>query len=208
MIDTLNFEKMNGLVPAVVQDATDGTVLMVGFMNKDAVQKTISDRKVVFWSRSKRRLWQKGETSGNILDVVSVEPDCDNDALLIKASPRGPVCHTGDRSCFKGAERKNEFEVLEKLRMIVRQRKRELPEKSYTTELFTRGLPFIGQKVGEEAVELAIAAQYADRTRCIEEAADVLYHSLVLLEAKDIELTEVLQELEARMFKGRNKDTE
>lgn len=206
MTDKIDFEKMKGLVPAIVQDANDGTVLMLGFMNEEALKRTLNERKVVFWSRSKQRLWQKGETSGNILDLVSIEPDCDSDALLVKASPRGPVCHTGERSCFRNAERSDSLNIIGRLANVIKQRKREMPEKSYTTELFQRGVPFIGQKVGEEAVELAIAAQYPDRQRCIEEAADVLYHSLVLLEAKDIEFGDVVQELKARMSKARKTD--
>ncbi len=201
MIDSIDFEKMNGLVPAVVQDAGDGTVLMVGFMNREAVQKTLDDRQVVFWSRSKQRLWKKGETSGNVLDLVSIDLDCDNDALLIKANPRGPTCHTGSRSCFKNSQSDDGFGVLARLAGIIRKRKAELPEKSYTTDLFRRGLPFIGQKVGEEAVELSIAAQYPDEQRCIEETADLLYHTLVLLEAKNIEVGRVMGELEKRMIK-------
>jgi phosphoribosyl-ATP pyrophosphohydrolase/phosphoribosyl-AMP cyclohydrolase len=203
MIDTIDFGKMNGLVPAVVQDAGDGTVLMLGFMNKEAVQKTLEDRQVVFWSRSKQRLWKKGETSGNFLDLVSIDLDCDNDALLVKANPRGPTCHTGARSCFKVSQADDRLGILAKLADIIRKRKAELPEKSYTTELFNRGLPFIGQKVGEEAVELAIAAQYQDEQRCIEESADLFYHTLVLLAAKNIGVDKVMGELEKRMVKPR-----
>ncbi len=207
MIETINFDKMDGLVPAVVQDAADGTVLMLGFMNKEAVQRTLEERQVVFWSRSKKRLWKKGETSGNFLDLVSLDLDCDNDALLVKAHPQGPTCHTGSRSCFKGSHPDDRLSVLSRLLGIIRKRKAELPEKSYTTELFRRGLPLIGQKVGEEAVELAIAAQYQDEQRCIEETADLLYHVLVLLEAKGIEVAKVMGELEKRMLKPRPSDT-
>jgi phosphoribosyl-ATP pyrophosphohydrolase/phosphoribosyl-AMP cyclohydrolase len=202
MTETIDFKKMNGIVPAVVQDDHDGTVLMVGFMNQEALKRTIEGRQVVFWSRSKQRLWKKGETSGNILDLVSIEADCDQDALLIKASPRGPVCHTGEKSCFKNAEPSGQYNVIERLVAIIQKRKQELPENSYTTALFQRGLPFIGQKVGEEAVELAISAQYQDQRRCVEEAADLVYHMLVLLAAKEIGTTEVLRELEERMDKG------
>ncbi len=207
MIETINFDKMDGLVPAVVQDAADGTVLMLGFMNKEAVQRTLEERQVVFWSRSKKRLWKKGETSGNFLDLVSLDLDCDNDALLVKAHPQGPTCHTGSRSCFNSSHPDDRLSVLSRLLGIIRKRKAELPEKSYTTELFRRGLPLIGQKVGEEAVELAIAAQYQDGQRCIEETADLLYHMLVLLEAKEIEVAKVMGELEKRMLKPRPSDT-
>lgn len=201
MIERIDFKKMNGLVPAVVQHAVDGTVLMLGFMNEEALRQTIDERQVVFWSRSKQRLWKKGETSGNILDLVSVEVDCDNDALLIKASPRGPVCHTGETSCFANAELDDQYQVLDRLVQIIKQRKKVLPANSYTTELFRRGVSFIGQKVGEEAVELAIASQYQDKQRCVEETADLLYHTLVLIEAKEIELRDVLQVLQERMAK-------
>ncbi|MBI1807117.1 MAG: bifunctional phosphoribosyl-AMP cyclohydrolase/phosphoribosyl-ATP diphosphatase HisIE [Ignavibacteria bacterium] len=201
MIEHIDFEKMNGLVPAIVQDVDDGTVLMIGFMNNEAVQRTLEERHVVFWSRTKDRLWKKGETSGNYLHVVSVEIDCDKDSLLIKARPEGPVCHTGAKSCFgQNASVKRES-VLIQLAGIIRNRKENLPEGSYTAGLFNRGVAIIGQKVGEEAVELAIAAQYQDKQRSIEEAADLLYHILVLLEAKEIELSEVLQELGKRMMK-------
>ncbi len=201
MTKTIDFKKMNGLVPAVVQDSGDGTVLMVGFMNEEALQRTRDEKQVVFWSRTKQRLWKKGETSGNILDVVSIETDCDGDALLVRATPRGPVCHTGERSCFPDVSSPHGLSTIEKLVEIIQKRKKELPEKSYTSELFKRGAPLIGQKVGEEAVELAIAAQYQDKQRCIEEAADLLYHALVLLEAKDIGLAPVLEELRQRMSK-------
>ncbi len=201
MIEMIDFEKMNGLVPATIQDADDGTVLMTGFMNRDALRQTLEQSQVVFWSRSKQRLWKKGETSGNILDVVSIEADCDCDALLVKVRPRGPVCHTGERSCFKQSAQTDPLSVLRKLIGIVQKRRKEMPEKSYTTELFNRGLPYIAQKVGEEAVELAIAAQHPDRQRCIEEAADLVYHTVVLLEEKGIGIDPVLRELERRMKK-------
>ncbi len=199
MTEPIDFGKMGGLVPAVVQDANDGAVLMLGFMNEEAYRLTLRDREVVFWSRSKQRLWKKGETSGNILDLVSMEPDCDSDALLVKAIPRGPVCHTGERSCFKGSEPAGAYVVLDKLVSTIRRRKKELPEKSYTADLFKRGVLSIGQKVGEEGVELALAAQYQDKKRCIEESADLLYHTLVLLEAKEIGFDQVLDELRTRM---------
>jgi phosphoribosyl-ATP pyrophosphohydrolase/phosphoribosyl-AMP cyclohydrolase len=198
MIDHINFEKMNGLVPAVIQDAGDGTVLMVGFMNQEALQRTREEHQVVFWSRTKKRLWKKGETSGNVLDVLSIDVDCDGDALLIAARPAGPVCHTGEKSCFP---RSNEHEnVLHKLFEIIQDRKQNLPEISYTAKLFRKGIAAIGQKVGEEAVELAIAAQYDDARRCEEEAADLIYHLLVLLAHKNIALEQIYAELERRML--------
>jgi phosphoribosyl-AMP cyclohydrolase / phosphoribosyl-ATP pyrophosphohydrolase len=201
MIDQLNFNKMNGLIPVAVQDADAGTLLMMGFMNKEALQQTIDEHQVVFWSRTKQRLWKKGETSGNYLDVVSIQPDCDSDSLLVKARARGPVCHTGQESCFGDVRRRGLGSVLDKLSSIITDRNNKRPPDSYTTKLLNDGIARIGQKVGEEAVELAIAAQYADHTRCVEEAADLFYHLLVLLQAKDIDAVDVGKELEKRMIK-------
>ncbi|MFI5251727.1 MAG: bifunctional phosphoribosyl-AMP cyclohydrolase/phosphoribosyl-ATP diphosphatase HisIE [Bacteroidota bacterium] len=201
MLDKLNFEKMNGVIPAIVQHAETGTVLMTGFMNRDALDRTTAERQVVFWSRTKGRLWKKGETSGNFLDVVAIHEDCDSDAVLILAKPRGPVCHTGAQSCFGDEGTGSGIEILWKLISIIRDRKTKLPSESYTAKLFSKGVAKIGQKVGEEGVELAIAAQYDDKQRCIEEAADLLYHTLVLLEAKDITITSVFEELGKRMTK-------
>lgn len=199
MTQQMDFAKMNGLIPVAVQDADSGSVLMIGFMNELAVQRTIDEQQVVFWSRTKQRLWKKGETSGNFLDVISIQPDCDSDSLLINARPRGPVCHTGEASCF-GKDRTNDLgTVLGRLRAIIKDRKLKKPESSYTTRLLNDGIARIGQKVGEEAVELAIAAQYDDRKRSIEESADLLYHLLVLLEAKEIDARDVALELERRM---------
>jgi len=195
---TLNFDKLNGLVPAVVQDADSGDVLMVGFMNQDALDRTLQEKRVTFWSRSKQRLWMKGETSGNVLHLVSLHHDCDNDALLILARPDGPVCHTGETNCFSSHHRFNKS-ILEKLDAIVVGRKAHSPENSYTAKLLSEGIPKIAQKVGEEAVELSIAAQYPDKQRCIEEAADLFYHTLVLLAGKEIPLSDVYAELEKRM---------
>jgi phosphoribosyl-AMP cyclohydrolase / phosphoribosyl-ATP pyrophosphohydrolase len=193
---TLNFDKLNGLVPAVVQDADSGDVLMVGFMNQDALDRTLQEKRVTFWSRSKQRLWMKGETSGNVLHLVSVHHDCDDDALLILARPDGPVCHTGEKNCFSSH---HVFNILDKLDAIVVGRKAHSPDSSYTAKLFSEGIPKIAQKVGEEAVELSIAAQYTDKQRCIEEAADLFYHTLVLLAGKEIPLSDVYGELKKRM---------
>lgn len=201
MIDTINFDKMNGLVPAIVQDAKDGVVLMVGYMNREALEHTIEGKQVVFWSRTKLRLWKKGETSGNFLDVVSVTADCDKDALLITARPAGVVCHTGKKSCFGNGYSFSGGTVLETLENTIQKRKSEMPEDSYTADLFRKGISMIAQKVGEEAIELAIAAQYKDERRCVEEAADLLYHFLVLLAEKGIVLKTVEGELESRMSK-------
>jgi len=198
MIEKLQFDKLNGLVPAVIQHFEDGTVLMVGFMNREAVEQTLKDRQVIFWSRTKQRLWKKGETSGNILHVVSVVPDCDNDSLLIKAKPSGPVCHTGERSCFPETSSQT-GEFLQRLETVIQSRKKEMPDGSYTTELFRKGVARIAQKVGEEAVELSIAAQYNDKQRIVEETADLLYHIIVLLTEKGIMMQDVYRELEKRV---------
>ena len=202
MIERVDFNKLNGLVPAVIQDADDGAVLMVGFMNSAALERTCDEGRVIFWSRTKERLWQKGETSGNFLEVISINIDCDCDTLLIKARPRGPVCHTGARSCFPSQAEYRTGQILSRLTRIISERKVCRPEGSYTSKLFGEGEQKIGQKVGEEAIELAIAAQYSDKQRCVEEASDLIYHLLVLLAAKEITLDEVEAELEKRMSKA------
>jgi phosphoribosyl-ATP pyrophosphohydrolase/phosphoribosyl-AMP cyclohydrolase len=197
---TLNFAKLAGLIPAIVQHATTGRVLMLGFMNREAFEESKARNKVVFWSRSKDRLWQKGETSGNILNIVSVTADCDYDTLLILAEPEGPVCHLGTETCFQGTggEPPAGTEVLEGLFRLIRERKLRMPGDSYTSELFRGGVSRIAQKVGEEAVELAIAAQHEDRQRCVEEAADLIYHLFVLLAEKEISISDVTDELAKR----------
>jgi phosphoribosyl-ATP pyrophosphohydrolase/phosphoribosyl-AMP cyclohydrolase len=197
--DKLNYEKLNGLVPAVIQDAGTNQVLMVGFMNKEALQKTLSDKKVTFWSRTKKRLWQKGETSGNYLEFVSMQSDCDNDSLLIKAIPHGPVCHTNQFTCFGEDEMKDVGGVLGKLEEIIRDRQRTMPEGSYTSKLFKEGTPRIAQKVGEEGVEVALAAVLGDKKRLTEESADLLYCLLVLLCQQGMSLEDVTTELRKRM---------
>ena len=199
MIEKINFEKMNGLVPAVVQDAGDGMVLMVGFMNKEALERTIEERQVTFWSRTRSCLWKKGETSGNVLNVVSIDVDCDADSLLIKAHPSGPVCHTGTASCLPAGPPQENRLLLQQLFAIIKERKLRLPEGSYTATLFRAGSARIAQKVGEEAVELAIAAQLPDRQRIIEETGDLFYHVLVLLVEKEIDLSDVYDVLAGRM---------
>ena len=198
MIEKLQFDKLNGIVPAIIQDAGDGTVLMVGFMNREAVEQTLKDRQVIFWSRTKQRLWKKGETSSNVLHVVSVVTDCDNDSLLITVKPSGPVCHTGERSCFPDSSSRTGT-MLQQLETVIQSRKKEMPDGSYTTELFRKGVARIAQKVGEEAVELSIAAQYNDKQRIIEETADLLYHTIVLLTEKEISIQDVYRELQKRV---------
>jgi phosphoribosyl-AMP cyclohydrolase / phosphoribosyl-ATP pyrophosphohydrolase len=199
MNEQLNFEKMGGLVPAVIQDARTRQVLMVGFMNKEALQKTADEKKVTFWSRTKKRLWQKGETSGNFLEVVSMQSDCDTDAVLIKANPHGPVCHTGAFTCFGENELSHGTQVLAELENIIAGRKINMPEGSYTSKLFTAGTARIAQKVGEEGVETAIAAVQNDNPKLAEETADLLYHIIVLLRQQNMTFADVADVLRKRM---------
>lgn len=194
----IDFEKSSGLVPCVVQDSTTHRVLMVGFMTKDALAKTMAEGKVTFFSRTKQRLWTKGETSGNFLNLVDVKVDCDHDTLLIKARPDGPVCHTGADTCFNET---NDEWSLSSLEQIIGDRKRNPTPKSYTTSLFQSGLNKIAQKVGEEAVELVIEAKDNNKELFLNEAADLMYHYLVLLAAKDYSLNEVLEVLKKRHSK-------
>ena len=198
-MDKLNFEKLGGLVPAVIQDVRTNQVLMVGFMNSEALEKTLADKKVTFWSRTKKRLWQKGETSGNYLEYVSMQTDCDNDSLLIKAIPHGPVCHMNRFTCFGEDETIDVDNVLRRLEETIRSRKQLMPEGSYTSKLFKEGTPRIAQKVGEEGVEVALASVLGDKKRLTEESADLLYHLLVLLRQQDLTLDDVTKELQSRM---------
>lgn len=192
-----DFGKMpDGLVPAVVQDAHTNTVLMLGYMNAEALAATRASGLVTFFSRSKQRLWTKGETSDNTLSVRQILLDCDQDAILIKATPAGPVCHTGDDTCW--GERNEPQHFLPELGGIIRQRKADAPEGSYTAKLFAAGIPKIAQKVGEEAVETVIEALGHDRNLFLNETADLLYHLLVLLAAKDVTLEDVEAVLRAR----------
>lgn len=194
----LDFEKYSdGLVPAIVQDAETGVVLMLGFMNEEAVEKTQQTGRVTFYSRSRRTLWTKGETSGNFLDVVSVVTDCDNDTLLIKAKPSGPICHTGAATCF-GETNKDPTDLLVELEAVIDERRRQKPEDSYVAKLFEKGINKIAQKVGEEAVELVIEAKDDDPDKFRSEAADLLFHYLVLLRAKDVSINDVLDDLKMR----------
>lgn len=201
MIDKLNFAKLNGLVPAIVQDVVTRQVLMVGFMNREAVERTLRDRRVTFWSRTKGRLWQKGETSGNFLEVSSVQMDCDSDALLIRAIPAGPVCHTGSYTCFNEARASEAESVLEGLESIIGERRQQKSAESYTARLFHEGTPRIAQKVGEEAVETIVAALQNDQASLKEESADLLYHLLVLLQDRGLRLADVSAVLKRRMIK-------
>ncbi len=199
MKEHLNFDKLGGLVPAVIQDARTHQVLMVGFMNREALDTTFRDRKVTFWSRTRQRLWQKGETSGNFLEVVSASVDCDHDSLLIKAIPHGPVCHTGKFTCFGEKETVDIGQVLRSLEETIQKRQTKMPEGSYTSTLFKEGTQRIAQKVGEEGVEVALAAVVGDRKRLKEESADLVFHLLVLLRQLNMTMTDVAEELRRRM---------
>lgn len=179
---------MHNLIPAIIQDAVTGKVLMLGFMNPEAYEKTKKDGLVTFYSRTKARLWTKGEESGNFLKVISIAEDCDNDTLLIKVIPAGPVCHTGADTCFGEI---NTEDIISKLTALIEQRKKELPDNSYTTRLFKTGINKIAQKVGEEAVETIIDAVNGTDDAFLYEAADLLFHLLVLLAAKNKTLEDV-----------------
>jgi phosphoribosyl-ATP pyrophosphohydrolase/phosphoribosyl-AMP cyclohydrolase len=194
--DKLNFEKLGGLIPAIVIDESTNQVLMLGFMNKEAFEKTISSKRVTFFSRSKNALWTKGETSGNFLNLVDIKTDCDNDSLLITAKPEGPTCHTGDYSCF--SVEKSNINFLNQLSELIKERKVNLPENSYTTKLFKEGANRIIQKVGEEAIETVIAAKNRDKNEIVNETADLLYHLLVMLAEQNIELEDVVNKLVER----------
>ena len=194
----IDFSKLNGLVPCVIQDATTGSVLMLGFMNEEAYEKTVREKKVTFFSRSKQRLWTKGETSGHWLEVVEIRIDCDNDTLLIKANPSGPVCHTGADTCF---DEKNDAWDLHSLEAIIKSRKVNPVEGSYTNKLLNSGMNKIAQKVGEEAVELVIEAKDDNKELFLNESADLMYHYLVLLTAKGYTLQDVVDVLKKRHTK-------
>ena len=193
----LDFEKMGGLLPAVIQDECTNKVLMLGFMNEEAYQKTLETNKVVFFSRTKNRLWMKGETTGNTLQVVSITPDCDRDTILIKAIPAGPVCHTGSGTCF-GEKIEEDVMFLKYLQSFIERRRMEMPEGSYTTSLFQKGVNRMAQKVGEEAVETVIEATNGTEDRLVYEAADLIYHLMVLLTSKGLRIEDLARELKKR----------
>ena len=193
----LDFEKMNGLIPAIIQDNYTQKVLMLGFMNKEAYEKTVETGKVTFFSRTKNRLWTKGEQSGNFLHVVSIKADCDNDTLLIMVHPDGPVCHTGTDTCW-GEKNEQDIMFLKKLQDFIDRRRQEMPDKSYTTSLFNSGVNKMAQKVGEEAVETIIEACNGTDERLIYEGADLLYHLIVLLTYKGYRIEDLARELKER----------
>jgi len=196
-ISKLDFVKLNGLIPSVIIDNKTDLVLMLGFMNKESLEKTIETKLVTFFSRTRNSLWTKGETSGNYLRLIKIKPDCDNDSLLIYVKPNGNTCHTGKYSCFD-IDKPDSIKFLQELSGIIKERKENLPEHSYTTKLFKEGENRIIQKFGEESVEVMIAAKNNDREEIINEASDLIYHFLVLLEEKEIKLSDVINNLEAR----------
>jgi phosphoribosyl-ATP pyrophosphohydrolase/phosphoribosyl-AMP cyclohydrolase len=199
IIESIAWQKMDNLVPAIIQSAIDNSVLMLGYMSKESLEKTLEISKVTFYSRSKKRLWTKGEKSGNFLELKDIAVDCDNDSILIKAIPYGPTCHTGSKSCFTKNEENSSLCIINKLEKLIAERKDYLPENSYLTSLFKEGLPRIAQKVGEEGVEVVIAAMKQDsEDELISETADLLFHLLVLLREKDISLEQVCQKLVSR----------
>lgn len=193
----LDFEKVDGLIPAIIQDNDTNKVLMLGYMNKEAVEKTQSEGKVTFYSRTKQRLWTKGEESGNFLYVVSIDADCDKDTLLIKVNPVGPVCHTGSDTCF-GETNKEDILFLKYLQQFIEKRHQGMPEGSYTTSLFQSGINRMAQKVGEEALESVIEACNGTDDRLIYESADMLYHLIVLLTSKGLSIEDLARELQKR----------
>lgn len=211
----IDFDKMGGLVPAIIQDADTRQVLMLGYMNREAYEKTLAEGRVTFYSRTRKCLWTKGETSGNFLEVVSIKIDCDQDTLLIRVHPAGPVCHTGTDTCW-GEENKgvapaqhstseNPLLFLSELQDFIEKRHQEMPEGSYTTSLFRDGLNRMAQKVGEEALELVIEACNGTDERMIYEGSDMLYHLIVLLTSKGLRIEDMAQELLERHKPGWKK---
>ncbi len=193
----IKYDSTTGLVPAIIQDYETQKVLMLGYMSVEAYQQTLDTGKVTFYSRSRKRLWTKGETSGNFLKVKEIKNDCDNDSLLIQVEPTGPVCHTGSDTCWN-EENTNNIYFLNKLEAIIKDRKERPDEASYTSSLFKKGINKVAQKVGEEAVELIIEAKDNDKSLFLNEAADLLYHYLILLSAKGFGLKEVIDILDTR----------
>lgn len=194
----IDFEKCGGLVPAIIQDAQTKNVLMMGYMNPEAYQKTLETGKVTFWSRSRQCLWTKGETSGNFLWLVNIKVDCDKDTLLVTARPEGPTCHTGTDTCWGEKNELNPLLFLSELQDFIEKRHREMPEGSYTTSLFKKGVNRMAQKVGEEALETVIEATNGSDEKMVYEAADMLYHLVVLLTSKGLRIEDIAKELATR----------
>jgi len=195
-LSQLDWEKTDGMMPTIVQHSVSGEVLMHGYMNQEALTKTLNEGKVTFWSRTKARLWTKGETSGHFLNVVSITPDCDNDTLLVLAQPIGPTCHLGTSSCFSPAA--PDWTFLWQLEQLLAARKQADPDSSYTAKLYASGTKRIAQKVGEEGVETALAATVNDRHELTNEASDLLYHLMVLLQDQNLDLSTIINNLRAR----------
>ena len=198
LLSQLDWEKTDGLIPAVIQNHLTAKVLMLGYMDKAALDQTLSTGKVTFYSRSKQRLWTKGETSGNTLDLVSIDKDCDNDSLLVQVIPNGPTCHKGTDSCWQDGKAHS---FIDNLSALIASRKGQDPESSYTAYLFERGTKRIAQKVGEEGLETALAAATHDKPELIDEASDLIYHLLVLLEDQDLSM----QDINLNLMKRHNK---
>ena len=196
-LDKVDWDKGQGLVPAIVQNIDNGQILMLAYMDSAALAQTISSKKVTFFSRSKNRLWIKGETSGNRLDFISGEMDCDADTILIQARPQGPSCHTGSVTCFNDQTASN-IGFLDQLGLLIARRHKTMPEGSYTTSLFSEGTARIAQKVGEEGVELALARMKEDSAEMANEAADLLFHMMVLLEDAGLSLADAISVLQNR----------
>lgn len=194
----IDFEKMNGLVPAIIQDNTTRNVLMLGYMNREAYEKTLATGKVTFWSRSRNCLWTKGETSGNFLNLVDIKVDCDNDTLLVRVNPTGPACHLGTDTCWGETNDANPLLFLTELQDFINKRHEEMPEGSYTTSLFRDGLNRMAQKVGEEALEAVIEATNGTNDRLIYEASDMFYHLIVLFTSKGLRIEDIAKELKER----------
>lgn len=201
----IDFQKMNGLVPAIIQDADTKNVLMLGFMNKEAYEKTIQTKKVTFYSRTRQCLWTKGEESGHWLHLVDIKNDCDNDTLLVRVHPEGPTCHKGTDTCWGEENKANPLLFLTELQDFIEKRHEEMPEGSYTTSLFRDGLNRMAQKVGEEALEAVIEAVNGTNERLVYEASDMFYHLIVLLTAKGLRIEDVAKELEQRHKPGWKK---
>lgn len=194
----INFEKTGGLVPAIIQDAKTKNVLMLGYMNREAYDKTIETKKVTFFSRSRQCLWTKGETSGNFLNLVSIDADCDNDTLLVRVNPDGPTCHKGTDTCWGETNDRSPLLFLKDLQDFIIKRYEDMPEGSYTTSLFKDGLNRMAQKVGEEALEAVIEAVNGTDERLVYEGADMLYHLIVLLTSKGLRIEDLAKELQVR----------
>lgn len=203
LITQLDWDKQEGLIPAVVQNHLSGKVLMLGYMNKAALEQTLSTRQVTFFSRSKQRLWTKGESSGHTLELIAIDKDCDNDSLLVQVLPKGPTCHLGTESCWKDGE---SHSFIDNLSQLIASRKGQDPNSSYTAYLFERGTKRIAQKVGEEGLETALAAATHDKPELIDEASDLLYHLLVLLEDQELNLSDITQNLMQRHNKATQTD--